>query len=146
MALITRGFGSRSHDRDTRLPPGQTQVEDWPVLTAGATPDIDPEIWEFTVTTEDGTTTRSLPGTCRYSSGDVAVTIPPSRLIRGTRGTIVQAWTRNESSAGVLETASTPLAAAARPSASARPPDRSRTTITCRPVRPFGIREPSLGS
>ena len=58
MALITRGFGSRSHDRDTRLPPGQTQVEDWPVLTAGATPDIDPEVWEFTVTTEDGTATR----------------------------------------------------------------------------------------
>jgi DMSO/TMAO reductase YedYZ molybdopterin-dependent catalytic subunit len=58
MALITRGFGARGHQRDTRLPPGQTQVEDWPVLTAGATPQIDPEIWEFTVTTEDGNVVR----------------------------------------------------------------------------------------
>ncbi|MGN6126397.1 MAG: molybdopterin-dependent oxidoreductase [Humibacter sp.] len=58
MALITRGFGNRGHGRDTRLPPGQTQVEDWPVLTAGATPQVAQDIWEFTVTAEGGKTTR----------------------------------------------------------------------------------------
>ena len=33
-----------------RLPPGQTLVEDWPVLTYGATPDFDPATWTFEVT------------------------------------------------------------------------------------------------
>ena len=54
MALITRGFGGRGGQGDSRLPPGQTQVDDWPVLSAGATPDVDPSVWEFTVATESG--------------------------------------------------------------------------------------------
>jgi hypothetical protein len=34
------------------LPPGQYLVEDFPVLSAGPTPSIDLEDWEFTVTSE----------------------------------------------------------------------------------------------
>ncbi|MFC5503290.1 molybdopterin-dependent oxidoreductase [Lysinimonas soli] len=57
MSFITRGFTGRSRDRDPRLPPGQTKVDDWPVLSAGPTPRIATEDWSFTVTTETGATT-----------------------------------------------------------------------------------------
>jgi len=53
MALITRGFGGRRHE-DSRLPPGQSQVTDWPVLSTGATPRVDTETWEFTIRTDGG--------------------------------------------------------------------------------------------
>ena len=36
--------------------PGQTLVHDFPVLSAGPTPDIDTADWEFTVRTESGAT------------------------------------------------------------------------------------------
>ena len=55
MSFITRGFTGRSRDHDPRLPPGQTRVEDWPVLSAGPTPNIATSDWAFTITTEDGT-------------------------------------------------------------------------------------------
>lgn len=55
MSFITRGFSGRRRDRDPRLPPGQTLVADWPVLSAGPTPRVATEEWEFTVTTENGT-------------------------------------------------------------------------------------------
>ena len=54
MAVINRGFGDRRGASDSRLPPGQTLVEDWPVLTAGPTPDIGTDEWTFTITTETG--------------------------------------------------------------------------------------------
>jgi len=54
MSFITRGFSGRNRERDPNLPPGQTLVEDWPVLSAGPTPDIDPADWEFVVVTENG--------------------------------------------------------------------------------------------
>jgi len=55
MATFTRGFGGRRADRDdTRIPPGQTLVRDWPVLSAGATPDIEPTDWAFSIRTESG--------------------------------------------------------------------------------------------
>ncbi|PZE67715.1 MULTISPECIES: molybdopterin-dependent oxidoreductase [unclassified Curtobacterium] len=55
MATFTRGFGGRRDDRDdTRIPPGQTLVRDWPVLSAGATPDIEPTDWAFSIRTESG--------------------------------------------------------------------------------------------
>ena len=54
MSFITRGFSGRSHDRDPRLPPGQTEVSDWPVLSAGPTPQVDTEEWEFSIRTENG--------------------------------------------------------------------------------------------
>ncbi|SDC59479.1 sulfite oxidase-like oxidoreductase [Natrinema hispanicum] len=35
---------------DERLPPGQRETDAFPVLSKSATPDWDPEMWEFTVT------------------------------------------------------------------------------------------------
>jgi DMSO/TMAO reductase YedYZ molybdopterin-dependent catalytic subunit len=48
---FTRGFeGRRRRDRDDRLPPGQYDVgDDWPVLTAEATPQVSTADWTFTV-------------------------------------------------------------------------------------------------
>jgi DMSO/TMAO reductase YedYZ molybdopterin-dependent catalytic subunit len=54
MSFITRGFSGKNRDRDPRLPPGQTLVEDWPVLSAGPTPEIDTADWGFEVVTENG--------------------------------------------------------------------------------------------
>jgi DMSO/TMAO reductase YedYZ molybdopterin-dependent catalytic subunit len=57
MSFITRGFTGR-RDRDPRLPPGQTEVLDWPVLSAGATPQIETGEWEFTIRDETGAVHR----------------------------------------------------------------------------------------
>ena len=54
MSFITRGFSGRGRERDDRLPPGQTLVSDFPVLSAGPTPEVDTEDWEFTIRTETG--------------------------------------------------------------------------------------------
>ncbi|HKC27967.1 MAG TPA: sulfite oxidase-like oxidoreductase [Jatrophihabitans sp.] len=53
MALVTRGFHGR-RDSDLELPPGQYLTQDFPVLSAGPTPRISLDAWEFTVTTETG--------------------------------------------------------------------------------------------
>jgi DMSO/TMAO reductase YedYZ molybdopterin-dependent catalytic subunit len=51
MAPISRGFrGRRRTDIDpSRVPPGQYVVDDFPVLSAGPTPDIPPDRWSFTI-------------------------------------------------------------------------------------------------
>ncbi len=50
MAKATRGFFGRKRERDPRLPPGQYDVGDsWPVLTAEATPRVDPDRWSVTL-------------------------------------------------------------------------------------------------
>jgi DMSO/TMAO reductase YedYZ molybdopterin-dependent catalytic subunit len=54
MSIVNSGFGGSSRASDPRLPPGQTLAEDWPVLTAGPTPDLDESEWSFTITTEGG--------------------------------------------------------------------------------------------
>jgi DMSO/TMAO reductase YedYZ molybdopterin-dependent catalytic subunit len=58
MSFVTRGFSGRGRERDPALPPGQTLVSDWPVLSAGATPRIEPDDWEFTIQTETGSLHR----------------------------------------------------------------------------------------
>ena len=58
MAIFTRGFTGRSRDANPDLPPGQYLTEDFPVLSAGPTPDIDRADWEFTITTETGAVHR----------------------------------------------------------------------------------------
>jgi DMSO/TMAO reductase YedYZ molybdopterin-dependent catalytic subunit len=58
MSFITRGFSGRNRERDPHLPPGQTLVEDWPVLSAGVTPRVDPAEWEFTIRDETGAVHR----------------------------------------------------------------------------------------
>ncbi|TDD53501.1 sulfite oxidase-like oxidoreductase [Nonomuraea terrae] len=54
MALVSRGFSGRRRDDDVKLPPGQYLTEDFPVLSAGPTPQVRTERWEFTITTETG--------------------------------------------------------------------------------------------
>jgi DMSO/TMAO reductase YedYZ molybdopterin-dependent catalytic subunit len=53
MAVISRGFGARRRESDEHLPPGQYLTSDFPVLSAGPTPRVDREEWEFVLT--DGT-------------------------------------------------------------------------------------------
>ena len=54
MGIFTRGFRGRGNSDDSRLPPGQYLVDDFPVLSAGPTPRIDREDWRFTVRSETG--------------------------------------------------------------------------------------------
>lgn len=54
MSFVTRGFSGRARERDPRLPPGQSLVQDWPVLSAGPTPRIDTAEWEFVIRDETG--------------------------------------------------------------------------------------------
>ena len=58
MGVINGGFGGRHGSSDPRLPPGQTHVYDWPVLSTGPTPNVDEGRWSFTITTEDEVTHR----------------------------------------------------------------------------------------
>jgi DMSO/TMAO reductase YedYZ molybdopterin-dependent catalytic subunit len=58
MGIISRGFAGRSREHNPELPPGQYLTEDFPVLSAGPTPRIDTDEWEFTITTEHGTVHR----------------------------------------------------------------------------------------
>ncbi len=47
---VTRGFAGRRRDHEGRLPPGQYDTgSSWPVLTAEATPRIEPERWSLSV-------------------------------------------------------------------------------------------------
>ncbi len=54
MAVFSRGFGARRRESDPRLPPGQYLTEDFPVLSAGPTPTIDPGEWRFTIRSGEG--------------------------------------------------------------------------------------------
>jgi DMSO/TMAO reductase YedYZ molybdopterin-dependent catalytic subunit len=54
MVIVSRGFHGRPRPPEGRLPPGQYETRDFPVLSAGPTPRISRERWEFTVTTETG--------------------------------------------------------------------------------------------
>ena len=54
MGTVSPGFHGRRRAANVKLPPGQYLTEDFPVLSAGPTPRIPMEEWEFTVTTETG--------------------------------------------------------------------------------------------
>jgi DMSO/TMAO reductase YedYZ molybdopterin-dependent catalytic subunit len=54
MSIFTRGFSGRGRDNNPDLPPGQYLTEDFPVLSAGPTPNVEKSNWEFTITTETG--------------------------------------------------------------------------------------------
>jgi DMSO/TMAO reductase YedYZ molybdopterin-dependent catalytic subunit len=48
--MATRGFVGRRRERDQRLPPGQYDTgNDFPVLTAEATPRLDPDRWTLSI-------------------------------------------------------------------------------------------------
>ena len=50
MALRSPGFIGRRSAADVKLPPGQYLTTDFPVLSAGPTPHVPLEQWEFTIT------------------------------------------------------------------------------------------------
>lgn len=58
MSVISRGFSGRRRSDDGRLPPGQYLERGFPILQATPTPAVDTREWQFTITTEDGTTAR----------------------------------------------------------------------------------------
>ena len=50
MTFVSRGFRGRSRDElDDRLPPGQYETRDFPVLSAGPTPIVRTEDWRFSI-------------------------------------------------------------------------------------------------
>ncbi|MEV1002593.1 sulfite oxidase-like oxidoreductase [Nonomuraea sp. NPDC050202] len=51
MTIFSRGFRSRRR-ADERLPPGQYLTQGFPVLSAGPTPHVPLERWEFTIDSE----------------------------------------------------------------------------------------------
>jgi DMSO/TMAO reductase YedYZ molybdopterin-dependent catalytic subunit len=54
MGIVSRGFRGRRGREGPELPPGQYLVEDFPVLSAGPTPRINLDRWEFAITNETG--------------------------------------------------------------------------------------------
>jgi DMSO/TMAO reductase YedYZ molybdopterin-dependent catalytic subunit len=58
VAIVSRGFRGRPRPSAPDLPPGQYLVEDWPVLSAGPTPRVVLDEWEFAITTETGSEHR----------------------------------------------------------------------------------------
>lgn len=54
MGIVSRGFAGRRETTETKLPPGQYLTKDFPVLSAGPTPHISLDKWEFSVTNEKG--------------------------------------------------------------------------------------------
>src|SRR5262245_66287085 len=55
MGIISRGFSGRRRVADRKLPPGQYLTTDFPVLSAGPTPHVPLDQWEFKI--DDGTDT-----------------------------------------------------------------------------------------
>jgi DMSO/TMAO reductase YedYZ molybdopterin-dependent catalytic subunit len=54
MSVVTRGFKGRRDPNAASLPPGQYLTRDFPVLSAGPTPRISLDRWQFTITNEHG--------------------------------------------------------------------------------------------
>src|ERR671913_461669 len=54
MGFVSPGFRGRPRAEGVQLPPGQYLTEDFPVLSAGPTPRIPLDRWEFVITTEAG--------------------------------------------------------------------------------------------
>ena len=60
MAVISRGFRGRKQSADVadRLPPGQYETRDFPVLSAGPTPRVSLATWDFAVQDAQGKRAR----------------------------------------------------------------------------------------
>jgi DMSO/TMAO reductase YedYZ molybdopterin-dependent catalytic subunit len=56
---FSRGFRGRPRPQAAgRLPPGQYETRDFPVLSAGPTPRVSPDAWDFTLRGADGKAVR----------------------------------------------------------------------------------------
>ena len=76
MGVVSPGFHGKPRGPDTRLPPGQYVTDDFPVLSAGPTPRIPLEEWEFTIETETGERRRlTWPDLLALPSDTVTVDI-----------------------------------------------------------------------
>jgi len=53
MDIVSRGFSGRRSSENAKLPPGQYLTSDFPILSAGPTPHVSLDQWEFTI--QDGT-------------------------------------------------------------------------------------------
>jgi DMSO/TMAO reductase YedYZ molybdopterin-dependent catalytic subunit len=49
MAVVSRGFSGRRTTEGAKLPPGQYLTTDFPVLSAGPTPHVSLDQWEFVI-------------------------------------------------------------------------------------------------
>jgi DMSO/TMAO reductase YedYZ molybdopterin-dependent catalytic subunit len=54
MSIVNAGFHGRRSGPSDRLPPGQHLADEFPVLSAGPTPNVRLDSWRFTITTEGG--------------------------------------------------------------------------------------------
>jgi DMSO/TMAO reductase YedYZ molybdopterin-dependent catalytic subunit len=54
MSIVNPGFFGRRRGPSDRIPPGQYATEEFPVLSAGPTPNVHLDRWAFTITTEAG--------------------------------------------------------------------------------------------
>jgi len=75
MGIISRGFSGRRTGADVKLPPEQYLTTDFPVLSAGPTPHVLLDQWEFTI--QDGTEILR-----RWAGKDAALEGHPSGLMR----------------------------------------------------------------
>ena len=78
--MATRGFSGKRPPTDVaaRLPPGQSLTQDFPVLSAGPTPQVPFDQWEFTnVTQKHWSTMRALEAVT-VSESDREYHWPPS--------------------------------------------------------------------
>ncbi|MEU4337752.1 sulfite oxidase-like oxidoreductase [Micromonospora lupini] len=58
MGIVSPGFSGRPRSQEPALPPGQYLTEDFPVLSAGPTPRVSLDTWEFVISVENGTEYR----------------------------------------------------------------------------------------
>jgi DMSO/TMAO reductase YedYZ molybdopterin-dependent catalytic subunit len=76
MPIVSPGFKGRPRSGGQKLPPGQYQVTDFPVLSAGPTPRVHTRKWEFRVRTETGREhTWDWDSFLRLPSEDITVDI-----------------------------------------------------------------------
>jgi DMSO/TMAO reductase YedYZ molybdopterin-dependent catalytic subunit len=74
MGVFSPGFRGRRRDEGSALPPGQYLTRDFPVLSAGPTPRIPLDTWEFAVTSETGAVRRwTWPQLLALPAEDVTV-------------------------------------------------------------------------
>lgn len=83
MPIINRGFAGKP-DSNKQLPPGQSLVTQWPVLTYGPTPHIDTASWTLTI---DGAVAK--PITIDWETFNA---LPQSRLVTDIH--CVTRWSR----------------------------------------------------
>ena len=74
--MVTRGFVGRrpASDRAARIPPGQHEVEDFPVLSAGPTPRVATAAWSFAL--------RVGPRVVRRWTWDEFNALPQTKITR----------------------------------------------------------------